>query len=44
MPPPAAGERAVLQQLADRWTETIRRNPEHWAAPFPINWVVNDER
>ena len=34
----AEGERAVLQLLADRWTETVRRSPEHWAASFPIDW------
>jgi Kdo2-lipid IVA lauroyltransferase/acyltransferase len=33
-----AGEQAVLQLLADRWTETLRRHPEHWAASFPIDW------
>ena len=32
------GEQAVLQLLADRWTETVRRHPEHWAASFPIEW------
>jgi lauroyl/myristoyl acyltransferase len=34
----AAGELAVLQLLADRWTATVRRYPEHWAASFPIEW------
>ena len=33
-----AGEQAVLQLLADRWTQTVRRYPEHWAASFPIHW------
>jgi KDO2-lipid IV(A) lauroyltransferase len=32
------GEQAVLQLLADRWTETVRCHPEHWAASFPIEW------
>jgi lauroyl/myristoyl acyltransferase len=32
------GEQAVLQLLADRWTETVRHYPEHWAASFPIEW------
>jgi lauroyl/myristoyl acyltransferase len=32
------GEQAVLQLLADRWTETVRHYPEHWAASFPIDW------
>jgi KDO2-lipid IV(A) lauroyltransferase len=35
----AEGERRVLQQLADRWSEVIRRNPEHWAAVYPIHWL-----
>jgi lauroyl/myristoyl acyltransferase len=34
--PPA--ERAVLQQLADRWSELIRASPEHWAASYRIRW------
>ena len=33
-----AGEQAVLQLLADRWTATVRQYPEHWAASFPIDW------
>lgn len=32
------GEQPVLQLLADRWTETVRRHPQHWAASFPIDW------
>ena len=32
------GERAALQELADRWTATVRRHPDHWAASFPIDW------
>jgi lauroyl/myristoyl acyltransferase len=32
------GERVVLQRLADVWTASIRRHPEHWAASFPIEW------
>jgi lauroyl/myristoyl acyltransferase len=32
------GERRVLQQLADRWSEVIRADPEHWAAVFPMQW------
>ena len=41
-PPPAegrAGEQAVLQQLADRWSEAIRANPGHWAMASPLDWV-----
>jgi hypothetical protein len=41
-PPPrssgADGERRTLQCLADRWTATITRHPDHWAARFPIAW------
>ncbi len=33
------GEQAVLQQLADRWSEAIRSNPEHWAMAAPLDWV-----
>ena len=33
------GEQAVLQQLADRWSEAIRVNPEHWAMAAPLHWV-----
>ncbi len=31
-------ERALLQQLADRWTATVRANAEHWAAVYPLTW------
>ena len=31
-------EPAVLQQLADRWTATVRAHPDQWAARFPIAW------
>jgi lauroyl/myristoyl acyltransferase len=33
-----AGERALLQALADRWTETLRLHAEHWAAVYPMTW------
>lgn len=33
-----AGERALLQQLADRWTETLLVHAEHWAAVYPMTW------
>jgi lauroyl/myristoyl acyltransferase len=33
-----AGEQRTLQQLADVWTESLRRNPAHWSARFPIAW------
>lgn len=33
-----AGERAVLQELADRWTATLRAHAEHWAAVYPLTW------
>ncbi len=32
------GERAALQELADRWTVTLRRHAEHWAAVYPMTW------
>ncbi|HEX4745325.1 MAG TPA: hypothetical protein VFU99_00435 [Gaiellaceae bacterium] len=32
------GERAVLQQLADRWSTTLREHAEHWAAVYPMTW------
>ena len=41
-PPPElgkAGEQAVMQQLADRWSEAIRANVEHWAMAAPLYWV-----
>ncbi|MGH3066162.1 MAG: hypothetical protein ACRDOF_07625, partial [Gaiellaceae bacterium] len=31
-------ERVFLQQLADRWTATLRANAEHWAAVYPLTW------
>ena len=31
-------ERALLQQLADRWSAQLRAHPEHWAAVYPIAW------
>lgn len=31
-------ERALLQALADRWTVTLRRYAEHWAAVYPMTW------
>jgi lauroyl/myristoyl acyltransferase len=33
-----AGDRRVLQQLADRWTEVLREHAEHWASVYPIVW------
>lgn len=33
-----AGERALLQALADRWSATLRAHAEHWAAVYPIVW------
>ena len=45
-PPPAgsgkAGEQPVLQELADRWSATIRAHPEHWSLATPMEWL--DER
>jgi KDO2-lipid IV(A) lauroyltransferase len=44
IPPPTraegrAGERRVLQELADRWSDLVRTYPEHWAAVYPIRWA-----
>ena len=41
--PPARGggmaaEKALLQELADRWTRSLREKPEHWAAVYPMTW------
>jgi len=33
-----AGERALLQELADRWTVTLRDHAEHWAAVYSMTW------
>ena len=42
-PPPQEagrdGERAVLQELADRWSDAIRANPEHWSMAAPLHWI-----
>jgi KDO2-lipid IV(A) lauroyltransferase len=32
------GERALLQELADRWSVTLRTHAEHWAAVYPMTW------
>jgi KDO2-lipid IV(A) lauroyltransferase len=41
-PPPRNGgveaEKALLQELVDRWTVTLRAHPEHWAAVYPLTW------
>ena len=29
---------ALLQELADRWTVTLRRHADHWAAVYPMTW------
>ncbi len=34
----AEAERALLEELAARWTEQLRAHPEHWAAVYPIVW------
>jgi lauroyl/myristoyl acyltransferase len=31
-------EQLVLQQLADRWTVSLRAHAEHWAAVYPLTW------
>ena len=38
----ASGEKEVLQQLADRWSASIRAHPEHWYAVHPIPWAGAD--
>jgi lauroyl/myristoyl acyltransferase len=38
-PVTSADDRVVLQELADRWTTTVRAHPEQWAARFPIAWA-----
>ena len=41
-PPPrnggVAAEKVLLQELADRWTVTLRTHAEHWAAVYPMTW------
>lgn len=34
----AEGEAALMQQLADRWTDIIRAEPAWWAARFEMRW------
>jgi len=31
-------EKMLLQELADRWTVTLRTHAEHWAAVYPMTW------
>jgi lauroyl/myristoyl acyltransferase len=31
-------EKALLQALADRWSVTLRRHPDEWAAVYPMTW------
>lgn len=31
-------EKVLLQELADRWTVTLREHAEHWAAVYPMTW------
>ncbi len=33
-----ASERELLQQLADRWSVTLREHAEYWAAVYPMTW------
>jgi len=44
-PPPrnggVAAEKALLQELADRWTVTLRTHAEQWAAVYPMTWRSN---
>jgi lauroyl/myristoyl acyltransferase len=34
----AEAEKALLQELANRWTATLREHAEHWAAVYPMTW------
>jgi lauroyl/myristoyl acyltransferase len=34
-----AGDAAVLQAVADRWSAIIRAHPDQWAASFRIAWI-----
>jgi KDO2-lipid IV(A) lauroyltransferase len=34
----AEAEKATLQDLADRWTRSLREHAEHWAAVYPMTW------
>jgi lauroyl/myristoyl acyltransferase len=36
---PAAADRDTLQRLADAWSDVIRRDPEWWAAVYPLAWA-----
>jgi lauroyl/myristoyl acyltransferase len=31
-------EQMLLQELADRWTVSLRQHAEHWAAVYPLTW------
>lgn len=31
-------EQVLLQELADRWTVSLRTHAEHWAAVYPLTW------
>jgi hypothetical protein len=31
-------EHVLLQELADRWTVSLRTHAEHWAAVYPLTW------
>jgi lauroyl/myristoyl acyltransferase len=35
-----AGERTVVQALADRWTPLLRAHPDQWAAVDPMPWLT----
>ncbi len=37
------GEQRALQALADRWTATLRRHADHWAAVDPMTWFPVEE-
>jgi KDO2-lipid IV(A) lauroyltransferase len=34
----ASADHETLQQMADAWSQVIRRYPEWWAAVYPLDW------
>jgi len=34
----ASADHAILQRMADAWSDVIRRHPEWWAAVYPLEW------
>jgi lauroyl/myristoyl acyltransferase len=40
----ASADQALLQRLADRWSELIRAYPDQWAASFRVAWKPGSAR